>query len=135
MQESAPVSTSRHSHWSSVQLVELADQQLGVDGLREQVKGVTLLFGGLEQVGSCGLAGEEQDACVGAHLLDSFGSLDAVHPGHDDVRNNGIRAILQHLANGLPAVIGDTGFEAVKGEDAGDAVGDGALIVYYQDGG
>ena len=75
---------------------QIADfgQQIGrVNGLRQQLKIVSPVAKGFQQVASCGLSGEEKNFTAGAMLLDLNGEIDAGEAWHHNVRDEQVGGI------------------------------------------
>ena len=108
-----------------------AGQQFGgAEGLDQVVIGAVVQ--GLHLVVLVVAGGDHHHGQVGP-LADGLQHLHAVHVGKAQVQDYHVRAVGGDHGQGLLAGTDDDGVEAVGGEDHGDKVADGLLILHDQD--
>lgn len=89
----------------------------------------------VEEVVGGGLAGEEQDAALGAELADADGGLDAVHAGHDDVGEEEVGKPGLGGLDGLIAAVNGGYLVTTAVEDDAQGIGDDAFVIGNKDSG
>jgi hypothetical protein len=106
-----------------------------MDGLEEDFEVMAADAGVAHEVGSGGLAGEQQDAARGDHGADLNGGLDAAHAGHDDIGEEDFGDKMARGLDGFLAAVDGGGFEAILVENQSQSIGDDAFIVGDEDSG
>src|SRR4051812_25946828 len=73
------------SHLRTFSRLQLCQQVLRMDRLRQDFELVALGTGVFEQIGGGGLSGKEQNLATGQELTDVYGGFNAIHVRHDHV--------------------------------------------------
>lgn len=100
-----------------------------MDGLEQDFEVVAANASIAQQVGSGGLAGEQQDAAIGNQAADLNSGLDAAHARHDDIAEEDLGTKMARSLDRFLSAVNRDGFKAVLCKDQSEGVGDDAFVI------
>jgi hypothetical protein len=104
-----------------------------VDWFGENLEGVALSIGRLQDLCRGVMAGDEQDAAPRLQFANSDGGVNAVHSAHDHIADEEIEQLRFGELDGSLSAVTYGGLKAADFEDHCEGIGDSVFIVDDED--